>query len=71
MLNWKSIDTAPWGETVLLCGDSGMCKPNNKTISLGYRRKDYHGGEWNDIQGDYYSDMFPLPTHWTEIPNLP
>jgi len=72
MINWKPIKTAPYNKTVLLYGDSGMCEPNNKNIILGYRRRDYHNMEWNNIHGDCYSDMLTSPpTHWAEIPNFP
>ncbi|MFA6198835.1 MAG: hypothetical protein WC679_00260 [Bacteroidales bacterium] len=66
-MNWKPIDKAPWKKTVLLKGNSGYCFPHDIFIINGYRVKDWHQGEWNDVTGTRLSDSGWVPEFWTEI----
>ena len=72
MTYWQPIETAPWGEEVLLTGESGYGKPHDRFIINGYRVKDWHQGEWNDATGTHLGECgWGNPTHWAPLPPLP
>lgn len=66
MIEWQPIETAPWDRTVLLTGNSGYVKPNDRFIINGFREVDWHGGDWNDETGTQLEDNGWCPTHWAE-----
>lgn len=67
---WQPIKTAPYGETVLLIGDSGMASRRPFIIN-GYRWRDYRGGDWLNVQNTRLSDYGVEPTHWMPLPDPP
>ncbi len=70
-IEWRPIDSAPYDIIVLLTGNSGMLKPYDKYVTVGYRNKIYHNKHWNEINGDLITDQFYEPTHWADMINLP
>ena len=44
-----------------------MVFPHNIFIINGYRVKDWHQAEWNDVTGTHLSDRGWVPELWTEM----
>ena len=70
MTKWQPIETAPWDKEVLLTGSSGYVT-YKKFIINGYRVRDWHQGEWNDVTGTHLSETGWKPTHWMPLPPPP
>lgn len=63
MLDWKSIETAPFisAKRFLLAHVDGV-------PFVGFRY--YADGPWHDTQGAFNLKTHP-PTHWQEMPSAP
>lgn len=70
-LGWKPIETAPWGQEVLVTGRSGYREPHGQFFVNAYRERDWHSGDWNDATGTRLSDRGWEPTHWSLCPERP
>ena len=68
---WTTMDSAPWNTEVLLTGSSGVGKPHDRFVINGYRKRDWHGGEWNDATGTQLSEAYGEPTHWQPLMEAP
>lgn len=69
-MNWQPIETAPWDTEVMLTGDSGYTT-HKAFIINGFRERDWHHGDWNDVTGTKLDDAGWRPTHWAPMPKLP
>lgn len=65
-MEWQPIETAPWGEEVLVTGGSG-CVIRKRFIINAYRERDWHGGDWNDATGEPLRNHGWVPTHWAPL----
>ena len=64
---WTTMDNAPWNTEVLLTGSSGFFAPHHRFVINGYRKRDWHGGDWNDASGTHLSERGWEPTHWQPL----
>ena len=70
-MKWQPISTAPFDREVMICGPSGYSTCRGWYVTNAIRFYDYHSGGWLDMTGDNVTDMYPEPTHWAPICNLP
>ncbi len=66
-VQWELIDSAPWGEEVMLTGNSRYWLPHDRFFINGYRVRDWHNGDWNDATGTRLSENGWHPTHWLPL----
>lgn len=70
-LDWQPIETAPKGEWVLVCGDSGVAQPP-AFVAIAIHDADFRPLDpWRDFYMNALSDNCWPPLFWCPLPALP
>ena len=69
-MEWKTIDTAPKNQFVLLACPSGY-STTQYVLTTGIMYSDYKIGRWVDHANDDLNDWGMVPTHWANLPKFP